>query len=149
MSRLYPDRPIIGIGVVVLSGERVLLIRRGREPRKGQWSLPGGAQELGESHHEAAMREVAEETGLTVRIQGLIDVIDLIDPDSEGAIRQHYTLVDLWATPISGTLRPGDDADDARWFTEDELDTLELWSETRRIIDRALGQSRALSRQAL
>ena len=89
MSRVYPDRPIVGIGVVVWRDDRVLLIRRGKPPRKGEWSLPGGAQELGETLIEAALREVFEETGLKAQRLSLINALDMIDRDDQGKIRHH------------------------------------------------------------
>ena len=137
MSRLYPSRPIVGVGIVVWHLDRVLLIKRGKPPREGQWSLPGGAQQLGETLAETAARELMEETGLKAAIGEIIATLDLIDRDDEGAVRHHYTLVDFTAEATSTALRAGDDAADANWFELSELATLELWSETRRIIDLA------------
>jgi len=97
MTREYPERPLVGIGVVVLGARGVLMIKRGKAPRKGQWSLPGGAQELGETVSEAARREVMEETGLTIGILGLVDVVDSIRRDDAGKIQYHYTLVEFLA----------------------------------------------------
>ena len=133
-DRLYPRRPIIGVGVVVWRGDRVLLIQRGKHPRKGDWSIPGGAQEIGETVAEAGRREVLEETGVDVEVTGLVAIVDSIRPDEEGRIRSHYTLVDLVGEWRGGELRPGDDADDCRWVALDELDAYRLWSETVRII---------------
>ncbi len=139
-DRLYPARPIVGVGVVVWRGDRVLLIRRGVPPRKGDWSIPGGAQELGETVEAAGRREVFEETGVEVEITGLVAVVDSIRPDEEGRIRSHYTLIDLAGEWRSGELRPGDDAEDCRWVALDELDDYRLWSETDRIIRLAAEQ---------
>jgi 8-oxo-dGTP diphosphatase len=135
MSREYPARPIIGVGTVVWHGDRVLLVQRGRPPRQGQWSLPGGAQQLGESLAEAARREVLEETGLTVDVGDVIATIDSIERDADDRIRYHYTLIDFAAEAHSAELVPGDDAADARWFELDQLKGLGLWSETLRIIE--------------
>lgn len=132
--RPYPDRPIVGVGVVVWRDDRILLIRRGRPPSQGQWSLPGGAQELGETVFETARREVAEETGLDVEVVGVVDVVDLIDRDSEGRVRHHYTLVDVAAEWREGEAVAGDDAEAVTWTRLDELAGYSLWRETERII---------------
>jgi 8-oxo-dGTP diphosphatase len=137
MSREYPARPIIGVGIVVWHGERVLLVRRARPPRQGQWSLPGGAQQLGEALTEAACREVLEETGLTVKLGEVIATVDSIERDPQGGVRYHYTLIDFTAEAASAALVPGDDAADARWFDLDQLEGLGLWSETLRTIELA------------
>lgn len=135
--REYPDQPIVGVGTVVWHKERVLLVQRGRPPRVGQWSLPGGAQQLGESVSDAALREIREETGLDVDLGEVIATVDLIERDPDGQVRYHYTLIDFTAEAHGSTLRPGDDAADARWFGLDEIGALGLWSETLRIIDLA------------
>jgi ADP-ribose pyrophosphatase YjhB (NUDIX family) len=134
--REYPPRPLIGVGIVVWHGERVLLIRRGKPPRVGQWSLPGGAQKLGETVAEAARREVREETGLVVEVGEVLAVVDLIERDGE-RVRYHYTLIDFGAEAPGAELRPGGDAAEARWFSLDEIERLGLWSETLRISGRA------------
>jgi 8-oxo-dGTP diphosphatase len=131
--REYPLRPLIGVGVVVWHGERVLLIRRGKSPRVGQWSLPGGALELGETVAAAARREVLEETGLAVEVGEVLAVVDLIEREGE-RVRYHYTLVDFSAEAPGPDLRPGGDAADARWFSLEQIERLGLWSETLRII---------------
>lgn len=134
MSRAYPERPLCGVGVVVWRGDRLLLVRRGKPPRQGRWSLPGGLQELGETVFEAAAREVREETGLSVAVTGLIDVVDLIERDGDGRVRYHYTLTDVSAEWRAGEAVPGDDVAHAEWFKPDTIPTSELWSETVRII---------------
>jgi ADP-ribose pyrophosphatase YjhB (NUDIX family) len=135
-ARENPARPIVGAGAVVIKNGAVLLIRRGKAPKLGRWSLPGGAQELGETIEEAVVREVLEETGLDVRILAFLDVIDLIEKDAYG-IRYHYTLIDYLAEVTGGTLAPGTDAADARFFSLEEALSLPLWSETHRIIKLA------------
>lgn len=137
LTREYPTHPIIGVGTVVWSGERVLLIRRGRPPRQGQWSLPGGAQQVGETVADAARREIFEEAGIEVELGQIIATIDLIERDDADRVRYHYTLIDFTAEASSDALTPGDDAADARWFVLDDLPALGLWSETIRIIERA------------
>ena len=134
MSREYPERPIVGVGAVVLRDGKVLLARRGKPPRAGDWSLPGGAQKLGETVFEAARREVEEETGLAIEVLGIVDVVDSIQPDAAGRIHYHYTLVDVFAEAADGVAEANDDAAEVGWFTLDELGSLGLWSETERII---------------
>ena len=140
MSRSYPDHPMVGVGVVVWHGDRVLLIKRGKPPRAGQWSLPGGGQHLGETLIETAKREVREEAGIDIVPGEVIAALDLIERDDGGAIRYHYTLVDFTAEALSFKLQAGDDAIDAKWFDRDDLSDLGLWSETVRIIDLAAGK---------
>ena len=146
MSRAYPSQPIVGVGVVVWHGDQVLLIKRGKAPRAGQWSLPGGAQLLGETLAETAKREVREETGIDIRLGDIIATLDLIDRDDDGRVRHHYTLVDFVAEAEQDGLTAGDDAADARWFARDDIDQLGLWSETVRIIDLAAEKRRAQRR---
>lgn len=137
MSRLYPERPIVGVGTVVWHGTEVLLVRRGKAPRVGQWSLPGGAQKLGETIADAARREILEEAGIEVTLGHVIATLDLIERDPEGQVRFHYTLIDFVAEAAERTLRAGGDATDARWFALDAVPGLGLWSETVRIIEIA------------
>jgi ADP-ribose pyrophosphatase YjhB (NUDIX family) len=135
LRREYPTRPIVGVGVVVWHGDRVLLVRRGKAPRWGQWSLPGGAQQLGETVAEAARREVMEEVGLDVALGEIVATVDLIERDPQDRIRYHYTLVDFVAEAPDAALQPGSDAADARWFSLAEVAALGLWSETVRVIE--------------
>ena len=105
IKRDFPDRPIVGVGAIVFKDASVLLIRRGKPPRQGQWSLPGGAQHLGETVRAAIEREVREETGVEIAALTLVDVVDSITPDeSGGRIRYHYTLVDMAAEWRAGAL---------------------------------------------
>jgi 8-oxo-dGTP diphosphatase len=134
VKREYPAHPIVGVGVVVWHDDRVLLVRRGKPPRLGHWSLPGGAQQLGETVAEAARREVKEEAGLDVALGAIVATIDLIERDAQDRIRYHYTLIDFVAEASSAALRPGSDAADARWFSSAEIEALDLWSETVRVI---------------
>lgn len=137
MNRRYPERPIVGVGVVVLRGDEVLLIQRGKPPRLGQWSLPGGMQEIGETVREAGRREVMEEAGVEIDFIGLIDVIDSIRRDGDDGVEFHYTLVDLAAEWLGGEPRAGGDAMGVRWVGLSEVDGLGLWSETVRVIREA------------
>ena len=137
MSRSYPDRPIVGVGAVVFRDDQVLMIRRGKPPRMGDWSLPGGMQELGETVFAAALREVHEETGVTIRNIALIDVIDSITPDDQGGIQFHYTLVDVVADWQDGEPTGGSDALHAEFMPFEQVAALDLWRETHRIIAQA------------
>jgi 8-oxo-dGTP diphosphatase len=134
--RAYPDRPWVGVGSVVFAADgRVLLVRSGSGSRKGQWGLPGGAQHVGETVFEAAIREVREETGIEIAPRAVITVVDLIRRDEGGRPKYHYTLVDVLAEPIGGVLQAGDDADRAEWIAPDDLAALGMWTETIRIIE--------------
>ena len=134
MSREYPDRPFVGIGIVVLKPDAVLLVRRGKAPNWGRWSLPGGAQELGETAEDAARRELEEETALRVGPLHLVTNVDSIHHDDEGRVRFHYTILDFAAAWQQGEPRPGDDVSDLTWAPLDRLEEYELWSEAYRVI---------------
>jgi 8-oxo-dGTP diphosphatase len=117
MAHEYPVAPVVGVGGVVLDGERVLLVRRAHPPRQGEWSLPGGKVELGESLADAVAREVREETGLDVRVGPLVEMFDRVHRDDRGAVRYHFVIADYLCHPVGGVLRAGDDAADAAWTT--------------------------------
>ncbi len=136
-NREYPSRPIVAVGIVVLRGDEVLLVRRGNPPRQGQWSLPGGKQRLGETLEDGARREVLEETGLVLGPLTMVDVVDSITTDPEGGVRYHYSLIEWMGEYRSGELHPGDDAADARWFPMHQLEKLGLWNKTLDIIRQA------------
>ncbi len=140
----YPNRPLIGVGVVVFKADRVLLIRRGKPPREGQWSLPGGRQRLGERIEAAARREVREEAGIEIAVGPLVDVVDSITRDEAGAVQYHYTLVDLLAEWRAGEAAAGHDAAEVAWADPADLGPFGLWTETERIIALAV-QKRAVS----
>jgi 8-oxo-dGTP diphosphatase len=129
--------PRVGVGAVIWRGREVLLVRRKKEPRAGEWSLPGGAQEEGETVVEALLREVREETGLTIAVLGLIDVVDAIFRNQEGAMSHHFTLIDFSARSIAGEAKADDDAAEVRWVDLEDLPRYRLWSETSRIIDKS------------
>ena len=139
MPRSYPDRPYVGVGIVVFRDDCVLLVERVKPPIRHRWSIPGGAQEIGETVHQAALRELMEETALEADIIGLIDVVDSITRDEQSRVQYHYTLVDFAAEWRSGEAAAGDDAGAVRWVKLAELDAVGLWAETVRIIRR--GQS--------
>ena len=134
-------KPIPAVGVVCLRGEEVLLIRRGTPPKQGEWSIPGGRIEPGEPARDAALRELKEETDVEAELIGLIDVVDAIFQNRAGeSITRHYVLVDFVARWRGGEPVAGDDAAEARFFHQSELDSLELWVETRRIIAAGFAQ---------
>ena len=134
MSRAYPEAPRVGIGVVLLRGDEVLLIRRGRMPALGAWSLPGGAQELGETAEAAARRELREETGLEAGELVLAAHVDSIHRDAAQRIEFHYTILDFAGLYQGGEAVAGDDVTDIAWVRATEFDRYELWSEARRVI---------------
>lgn len=133
-----PGRPQPAVGTVCFRGADVLLIRRGTKPLAGDWSIPGGRIEFGERAGEAALRELKEETGITARLAGLIDVVDAIFTSrASGEVTRHYLLFDYAAVWLSGEPVAGDDADHAEWISPERLATIPLWDETRRIIEAA------------
>ncbi len=130
-------RPTPAVGVVCIRGDEVLLIRRGTPPKQGEWSIPGGRIEPGEPAKVAALRELMEETSVKAELIGLLDVIDAVFHNRAGELlTRHYVLIDYAARWISGEPVAGDDAAEARFFHQSELGSLELWSETRRIIEK-------------
>jgi ADP-ribose pyrophosphatase YjhB (NUDIX family) len=142
MSREYPAAPMVGIGIVLIRGETVLLIRRGKPPAAGAWSLPGGAQELGETAEAAARRELLEETGLTVGALTLVAHVDSIHRDESGRIQYHYTILDFCADYAGGEAQAGGDVTEVAWVHPDDFDAYGLWAEARRVI--GLAQSRRM-----
>jgi ADP-ribose pyrophosphatase YjhB (NUDIX family) len=140
MAREYPEHPIVGVAAVVLRGDYVLLVQRGREPARGLWGLPGGALELGEALVEGVRREVLEECGVTIEVGPLVGVFEPKQRDANGRLRFHYVVLDYLATYTGGALLAADDAADARWIRLAELDRLPMLAETRAIIHRAAQQ---------
>jgi 8-oxo-dGTP diphosphatase len=141
--REYPERPIVGVGAVVLDGDRVLLVRRGNEPLKGEWSLPGGAVEVGETLETAVAREVLEETGLEVEVGPMIDVLDRIRVDPDGRVRYHFVLIDYLCRPTGGTLCCATDAADATWAAIGDLAAFSLVPATLEMIHKGVDRDRA------
>jgi 8-oxo-dGTP diphosphatase len=138
VRREFPEAPIVGVGAVVIDGTKVLLVRRGQEPLKGQWSLPGGALELGETLQQGVAREVLEETGLVVVPAGIVEVLDRITPDPPtGQIRYHYVLVDFLCRVAGGSLLWGSDAEEARWVEREALQEFRLSPVTAAVIEKA------------
>ena len=135
--RAYPDRPYVGVGIIVFRGDEVLLAQRGKPPNMGSWSIPGGAQELGETVHEAAARELKEETDLEAEILGLVDVVDSIRHDDDGNVSFHFTLVDVVAEWRAGEAVAGDDVPAVKWVKFENLDAYGLRDVTLRVIHMA------------
>ena len=129
----YPDRPAVGVGVVVWRGDRLLLVRRAHPPMQGEWGLPGGKQQLGETMRDAAAREVREESGVEIAPCGVITALDVVTRDAADRIEFHYTIIEIAADWVSGEGVAGDDAREVRWVTLAELDALGAWSEIARV----------------
>jgi len=121
MAREYPPGPVVGVGGVVTREGRALIIRRAHEPRKGEWSLPGGLVELGERLIDAVRREIAEETGLQVEVGPMVETFDRVHHDTEGRVRFHFVIVDYLCVASSGEAVAGSDAEAVAWVTGDEL----------------------------
>ncbi|MEI7712445.1 MAG: NUDIX hydrolase [Rhodospirillales bacterium] len=138
-DREYPPRPIVGIGIVVIREHEVLLCRRGKPPNVGSWTLPGGAQDVGETCEDAARRELYEETGLTVGDLHFCTYVDTIRKDAEGRVRFHYTILDFAARYRDGQAVAATDVSEVRWASMDDLGPYNLWSEAHRIIGIARG----------
>ncbi len=125
MSREYPLRPIVGVGAIIFEGGNVLLAQRGKPPSPGNWSVPGGALELGETLEDGCRREVLEETGLDVELVSRFIVLDRITRDKWERVQYHYVLVDYICRPAGGTLKAGSDISDVKWCPLDELSEIE------------------------
>jgi len=137
MKRKYPDQPIIGVGGIIFREDQVLLIKRGREPSLGQWSIPGGAVFVGETLEEAVRREVLEETHLEVQVLTLLKVLERIFRDPDGRVAYHYVLVDFLCHYQAGELRPDSDAQDACFVNLQDLSSYRIAPITLDVISRA------------
>ena len=146
-KREYPDQPIVGVGGVVISDGRALLIRRGSEPLKGEWSIPGGTLELGETLVEGVRRELREETGLDVRVLELIEVFERIFPDRQGKPggrpQYHFVIVDYLCEAVDGVPRPGSDVTEIAFAGEEELSRYHLTPAATRVLRKAFAMTRA------
>jgi len=133
--REYPERPLVGVGVILVKDRQILLVKRGHEPNKGMWSIPGGLIKLGETAEEAAIREVREETGLEVSIGAVAGIFNVIIKDSDSKIKYHYVIIDYIGEVVGGMLRPGTDVTDARWFWLDEIGDVETSPTVRKALE--------------
>ena len=140
MKREYPESPLVGVGAVIVKENRVLLIRRGTPPLLGEWSLPGGVLECGETLREAVAREAREETGLAVEPGEMLGVYERVIRDDEGRVRYHYVLIDFLCRAAGGDLKAGSDAADVRWFTLDELPALNLAYDANDVVRKGLAR---------
>jgi len=134
MKREFPEHPLVGVGAIIIEGDRVLLVKRAHPPLQAQWSIPGGVLEVGELVREAALREAREETGLIVEPGELLGVYDRILRNEEKRVQYHYVLVDFLCRPAGGELRAASDAEEVHWFTRDELPALKLADDTQDVI---------------
>lgn len=135
MAREYPAYPLAGVGAVVLKGTQILLIRRGSNPGRGKWSIPGGMVEPGEVPEDAVLRELEEETGLLGRVRGLFGVYNYVERDLNGRVRYHFIILDYLVEPIGGELRPSTDALEARFVELAEAHSLDLTETTKSLIN--------------
>lgn len=142
MKREYPEHPLVGVGAVIVEGGRVLLVRRGRPPLLGRWSIPGGLVELGETLRAAAKREALEETGLTVEVGKVIEVLDRIVPGENDRPQYHYVLIDFLCRVAGGEPRAGGDATEIAWAAESELARYDLEPVAVDVIQKAFAQGR-------
>ena len=136
MTREYPDRPLIGIGSIIIEDNRVVLVKRAHPPIQGQWSIPGGVLEVGELIRDAAVREAREETGLIVEPGELLGVFDRILHDADKRVQYHYVLIDFLCRRLGGELLAASDAADVRWFEPEELPALNLAEDTLEVIQK-------------
>jgi ADP-ribose pyrophosphatase YjhB (NUDIX family) len=136
-ERRYPGRPILGVGAVIIDAGRVLLVERAHEPLKGEWSLPGGAVDVGETVLDAVHREVREETGLEVALGPLVEVVNRITHDAEGRVEYHFVILDYVCRPTGGRLAPASDAAAAQWARREDVGRFGLTAIARAVIEKA------------
>jgi mutator protein MutT len=141
LTRDYPDRPLLGVGAIIVRDEHILLVRRANPPLQGQWSIPGGLVETGETIKEAITREVHEETGLEVEPLRLVEVFERILRDDDSRVRYHYVLIDYLCQVVAGEARAGSDVSAVRWTSCDELESLAVAPETCDVIRKAMPTS--------
>lgn len=143
MAREYPEHPVVGVGGVVVRNGRALIVKRAHEPRKGEWSLPGGLLELGESLQDAVRREIKEETMLDVAVGPILETFDRVHRDERGRIRYHFVIVDFVCWPESGEAMPGSDADAVAWVSLKEIDDYRVNAHAKAVIEKGLGVVRS------
>src|SRR6266550_2210286 len=136
-ERRYPQRPILGVGAIIIESGRVLLVERGREPLKGYWSLPGGVLEIGEKLADGIRREVMEETGLEIELLSVVEFFERIMKDADGVAEYHYVLIDYLCRVTGGVLQAGDDVSQARWVDRAALPEYRITEGTLPVIEKA------------
>jgi 8-oxo-dGTP diphosphatase len=136
LKRLYPDQPIVGIGIVIVCNGKIVLVKRGNEPSKGKWSIPGGLVDLGESLEQAVIREAKEETCLEVENPVLIDVVDNVELDPKGAVKYHYVIIDYIVRVKCGDLQAASDVAELLWVLFDEVEGYDLTASFRLFFTR-------------
>lgn len=141
-QREYPERPLVGVGGVVIANDRALLIRRGGPPLKGEWSIPGGMLEFIETIEHAVRRELAEETGIEVKVLELIEVFERIFPDAAGRTQYHFVILDYLCELVSGEPEAASDVTDVAWVAESDLTSYSLTPVATRVIKRAFEMAR-------
>jgi 8-oxo-dGTP diphosphatase len=138
MKRDYPEQPLIGVGAVIVSGHRALLVRRNTEPLRGEWSVPGGLLELGERLRDGVRREALEETGLDVEPSEVLDVFDSIFTDPLGRTQYHYVLIDYLCRPLAGEAHAGSDVSDVRWVGVEALSAMGLRETIQQVVRKGI-----------
>ena len=139
-NRSYPAHPTVAVSAIIFKEERILVIKRAKEPNKGKWSIPGGGLELGETFYEAGKREVQEECSIKIEIERVFYTTENIIRDDDGRVKYHYVLVDLLARYTGGEARAQSDAEECRWVTADELAGLDISPRLRTVLEQAMIQ---------
>jgi 8-oxo-dGTP diphosphatase len=142
VRREYPERPLVGVGGVVIRDERALLIRRGSAPLEGEWSIPGGMLEIGETILEGVRRELLEETAIEVKVLDLIEVFERLTRDDTGKLKYHFVILDYLCEAVNGEARAGSDVTDVAWARESELNEYSLTPTATRVIQKAFEMAR-------
>lgn len=140
VKREFPEIPLVGVGAIIIDGDRVLLVKRAHPPQQAQWSIPGGMLEVGELVRDAAVREAREETGLIVETADLLGVYDRVLRDADQRVQYHYVLIDFLCRTVGGRLQADGDAAEVRWFTREELPALNLAEDTLDVLRKGFAQ---------
>jgi ADP-ribose pyrophosphatase YjhB (NUDIX family) len=131
VKRLYPDQPVVGVGAVIIRDCKIALIKRGNEPARGKWTIPGGLVELAESPEQAVVREAKEETGLDVNDPSLMDVVSNVDLDEKGRVKYHYVIIEYFVHVKAGVAEASSDAVELRWVPFNEVEGYDLTASFR------------------
>jgi len=142
VKRDYPEHPLLGVGAVIVNDDQVLVVRRANPPLQGEWSIPGGLVDTGETTKEAVVREILEETNLTIEPVELVEVFERILRDADSRVQYHFVVTDYLCRLLSGEPRPGTDVSDMRWARVEELQVLGITPETTAVIRKALNAAK-------